>query len=118
MSDIIAQDLQNLQNGSNTVSGAPPTHPLPPPPFLPPLNTSNPGLPGPLNSPPPSAILSPGGSVRRAAPEPNKQALYVGGLLPNVTEDVLGEIFGTAGPVLSVKIIPDKTVSCCLCVSF
>lgn len=58
-------------------------------------------------------ILSPqsaGGFVRRAAPEPNKRALYVGGLDPRVTEDVLRQIFETAGHVMSVKIIPDKNV--------
>jgi len=31
--------------------------------------------------------------VRRAAPEPNKRALYVGGLDPRVTEDILKQIF-------------------------
>jgi nucleolysin TIA-1/TIAR len=53
-------------------------------------------------------MLSPGGTVRRAAPEPNKRALYVGGLDPRVTEDVLKQIFETTGHVSSVKIIPDK----------
>lgn len=56
-------------------------------------------------------ILSPtsaGGLVRRAAPEPNKRALYVGGLDPRVTEDVLKQIFETTGHVQNVKIIPDK----------
>jgi len=59
-------------------------------------------------------ILSPtsaGGTVRRAAPEPNKRALYVGGLDPRVTEDVLKQIFETTGHVQNVKIIPDKNVS-------
>ena len=51
-----------------------------------------------------------GGSVRRAAPEPNKRALYVGGLDPKVGEDLLRQIFETAGHVQSVKIIPDKNV--------
>ena len=51
------------------------------------------------------------GGVRRAAPEPNKRALYVGGLDPRVTEDVLKQIFETTGHVQSVKIIPDKNVS-------
>ncbi|KAK4632362.1 RNA-binding protein [Fulvia fulva] len=58
-----------------------------------------------------SGILSPtsaGGHVRRAAPEPNKRALYVGGLDPRVTEDVLKQIFETTGHVQNVKIIPDK----------
>ena len=49
--------------------------------------------------------------VRRAAPEPNKRALYVGGLDPRVTEDVLKQIFETTGHVQNVKIIPDKNVS-------
>ena len=43
---------------------------------------------------------SAGGSAytpRRAAPEPNKRALYVGGLDPRVTEDVLRQIFETTG---------------------
>ncbi|KAI7609354.1 hypothetical protein KC343_g12341 [Hortaea werneckii] len=52
--------------------------------------------------------MSAGGTVRRAAPEPNKRALYVGGLDPRVTEDVLKQIFETTGHVQSVKIIPDK----------
>lgn len=54
---------------------------------------------------------SAGGYVRRAAPEPNKRALYVGGLDPRVTEDILKQIFETTGHVVSVKIIPDKNVS-------
>ena len=57
-------------------------------------------------------IISPlSAGVRRAAPEPNKRALYVGGLDPRVTEDVLKQIFETTGHVQSVKIIPDKNVS-------
>lgn len=59
------------------------------------------------------AVMSPdsaGGFVRRAAPEPNKRALYVGGLDPRVTEDVLRQIFETTGHVQNVKIIPDKNV--------
>jgi hypothetical protein len=62
-------------------------------------------------------ILSPtsaGGQVRRAAPEPNKRALYVGGLDPRVTEEVLKQIFETTGHVQNVKIIPDKNVSLCI----
>lgn len=54
---------------------------------------------------------SAGGYVRRAAPEPNKRALYVGGLDVRVTEDILKQIFETTGHVVSVKIIPDKNVS-------
>jgi len=53
---------------------------------------------------------SAGGFVGRAAPEPNKRALYVGGLDPRVTEDVLRQIFETTGHVQNVKIIPDKNV--------
>ena len=55
-------------------------------------------------------MMSPGGSISRAAPEPNKRALYVGGLDPRVTEEVLKQIFETTGHVQSVKIIPDKNV--------
>ncbi|KZF26745.1 nuclear and cytoplasmic polyadenylated RNA-binding protein pub1 [Xylona heveae TC161] len=63
---------------------------------------------------PMSGVMSPGntggGFVRRAAPEPNKRALYIGGLDPRVTEDVLRQIFETSGHVQNVKIIPDKNV--------
>ncbi|KAF2225961.1 nuclear and cytoplasmic polyadenylated RNA-binding protein pub1 [Elsinoe ampelina] len=86
------------------------TH-MPPPP-VPPLNIPQ------NNNPVPTAmsgggqdILSPTGSagtIRRAAPEPNKRALYIGGLDPRVTEEVLKKIFETTGHVQSVKIIPDK----------
>ncbi|KAI5306909.1 hypothetical protein KEM56_006470 [Ascosphaera pollenicola] len=55
-----------------------------------------------------AAAAAAGGYVRRAAPEPNKRALYVGGLDQRVTDDVLRQIFETTGHVLSVKIIPDK----------
>lgn len=58
-----------------------------------------------------SPTISAGGSIRRSAPEPNKRALYVGGLDPRVTEEVLKQIFETTGHVQSVKIIPDKNVS-------
>ena len=87
------------------------TH-MPPPP-LPPVvipQNNNP-IPTAVGSPLTGDILSPGGTVRRAAPEPNKRALYVGGLDPRVTEDVLKQIFETTGHVQSVKIIPDKNVS-------
>lgn len=60
---------------------------------------------------------STGGFVRRAAPEPNKRALYVGGLDPRVTEDVLRQIFETTGHVQNVKIIPDKNVGA-VCINF
>jgi len=89
------------------------------PPPLPQLNTNtstmntNP-IPTAISSPHTGNVMSPtsaGGFVRRAAPEPNKRALYVGGLDPRVTEDVLRQIFETTGHVQSVKIIPDKNVS-------
>lgn len=51
-----------------------------------------------------------GSFVRRAAPEPNKRALYVGGLDPRVTEDILRQIFETTGHVQNVKIVPDKNM--------
>lgn len=91
---------------------------MPPPPLPPVVIPQN-------NNPIPTAITSPGGgdlagmlspgsssnsSVRRAAPEPNKRALYVGGLDPRVTEDVLRQIFETTGHVQNVKIIPDKNL--------
>lgn len=90
------------------------TH-MPPPPLAPVVIPQN-------NNPIPTAMTSPmgengmmspdsaGGFVRRAAPEPNKRALYVGGLDPRVTEDVLRQIFETTGHVQNVKIIPDKNV--------
>lgn len=87
-----------------------------PPPPLPPVvipQNNNP-IPTAMTSPMSGEILSPtssGGFVRRAAPEPNKRALYVGGLDPRVTEEVLKQIFETTGHVQSVKIIPDKNVS-------
>jgi nucleolysin TIA-1/TIAR len=90
---------------------------MPPPPLPPVIIPQN-------TNPIPTAITSPmsgengvimspdsqGGFVRRAAPEPNKRALYVGGLDPRVTEDVLRQIFETTGHVQNVKIIPDKNV--------
>lgn len=91
---------------------------MPPPALAPviiPQNT-NP-IPTAISSPMSGGVMSPtsaGGSAyasRRAAPEPNKRALYVGGLDPRVTEDVLRQIFETTGHVQSVKIIPDKTAS-------
>ena len=88
-----------------TTAGAPGTATVMPPPSLPPLNTNQPNS-GNVQSP-----MSAGGTVRRAAPEPNKRALYVGGLDPRVTEDVLRQIFETAGAVQNVKVIPDKNVS-------
>jgi len=69
------------------------------------------GYAGPEGVVSPSSANSAGGAVRRAAPEPNKRALYVGGLDQSITEEVLQKIFETAGHVISVKIIPDKNVS-------
>lgn len=90
---------------------------MPPPPLPPVVIPQN-------TNPIPTAMTSPGGDsagmmsassgsgsfVRRAAPEPNKRALYVGGLDPRVTEDVLRQIFETTGHVQNVKIIPDKNM--------
>lgn len=101
------------ENGHNSAGN--PSH-MPPPPLPPVIIPQN-------TNPIPTAITSPmgengvvmspdsaGGFVRRAAPEPNKRALYVGGLDPRVTEDVLRQIFETTGHVQNVKIIPDKNV--------
>ena len=110
--------------GQMSYEGAPGSNgqanPHMPPPPLPPVvipQNNNP-IPTAMNSPSSGDILSPtssGGFVRRAAPEPNKRALYVGGLDPRVTEEVLRQIFETTGHVQSVKIIPDKTVSATIC---
>ncbi|KAL8742571.1 MAG: hypothetical protein Q9190_004968 [Brigantiaea leucoxantha] len=106
------QPYQNNTNGQGNSAHMPPP-PLPP--VLIPQNT-NP-IPTAITSPggaDGSGMLSPGSSagsfVRRAAPEPNKRALYVGGLDPRVTEDVLRQIFETTGHVQNVKIIPDKNL--------
>ena len=101
------------ENGHNGQTN--PSH-MPPPPLAPVIIPQN-------TNPIPTAVTSPmgenggvmspdsaGGVVRRAAPEPNKRALYVGGLDPRVTEDVLRQIFETTGHVQNVKIIPDKNV--------
>lgn len=86
------------------------------PPSLPPVvipQKTNP-IPTAITSPMSGQMMSPtstGGFVRRAAPEPNKRALYIGGLDARVTEDILKQIFETTGHVQSVKIIPDKNVS-------
>jgi nucleolysin TIA-1/TIAR len=96
-------------NGQTNPSHMPPP---PRPPVVIPQNT-NP-IPTAISSPMSGNMMSPtsaGGYVRRAAPEPNKRALYVGGLDPRVTEDILKQIFETTGHVVSVKIIPDKNVS-------
>jgi hypothetical protein len=101
------------ENGQNAPSN--PAH-IPPPPLHIPQNT-NPiptAITSPMGGGDKSGIMSPssgGPFARRAAPEPNKRALYVGGLDPRVTEDVLRQIFETTGHVQNVKIIPDKNVS-------
>ncbi|KAH0536521.1 hypothetical protein FGG08_006617 [Glutinoglossum americanum] len=114
-----APGQQSYTNDNGTAPGqgngnqGNPSH-MPPPPLAPviiPQNT-NP-IPTAITSPMSggSGVMSPtsaGGFVRRAAPEPNKRALYVGGLDPRVTEDVLRQIFETTGHVQNVKIIPDK----------
>lgn len=110
-----AAGAQNQQfDGAQGNGQTNPSH-MPPPPRPPvviPQNT-NP-IPTAITSPISGNMMSPtsaGGYVRRAAPEPNKRALYVGGLDPRVTEDILKQIFETTGHVVSVKIIPDKNVS-------
>jgi nucleolysin TIA-1/TIAR len=110
-----AAGAQNQQyEGVQGNGQANPSHMPPPPrpPVIIPQNT-NP-IPTAITSPMSGGMMSPtsaGGYVRRAAPEPNKRALYVGGLDPRVTEDILKQIFETTGHVVSVKIIPDKNVS-------
>lgn len=105
-----APGFDGSQNGQGN-----PAH-MPPPPLHIPTNT-NPiptALTSPMSGVDNAGVMSPGGSgpfPRRAAPEPNKRALYVGGLDPRVTEDVLRQIFETTGHVQNVKIIPDKNVS-------
>lgn len=97
-----APGYDNSQNGQGQQSH------MPPPPLHIPQNT-NP-IPTAITSSDKGNIMSPssGPNYRRAAPEPNKRALYVGGLDPRVTEDVLRQIFETTGHVQNVKIIPDK----------
>lgn len=103
-------------NGTSNGQGNPAHMPPPPlPPVVIPQNT-NP-IPTAMTSPiagDSSGLMSPASAsssfIRRAAPEPNKRALYVGGLDPRVTEDVLRQIFETTGHVQNVKIIPDKNV--------
>lgn len=102
-----APGYDNPQNGQSN-----PAH-MPPPPLHIPQNT-NPiptAITSPMSGADKGGIMSPGAGGafgRRAAPEPNKRALYVGGLDPRVTEDVLRQIFETTGHVQNVKIIPDK----------
>ena len=105
----VAFDNSTQGNGQGN-----PSH-MPPPPLpsvIIPQNT-NP-IPTAMSSPMSGNVMTPGsggGFVRRAAPEPNKRALYVGGLDARVTEEVLRQIFETTGHVKNVKIIPDKNVS-------
>ncbi len=105
-----APGFEGSQNGQSTAAH------MPPPPLHIPQNT-NPiptAIISPMTGGDKSGIMSPGSAgpfARRAAPEPNKRALYVGGLDPRVTEDVLRQIFETTGHVQNVKIIPDKNVS-------
>jgi len=112
MSDTATANPQSAPAGyDNSAQGNGQGH-MPPPPLAPviiPQNT-NP-IPTAIGSPMSGGVMSPtssGGYVRRAAPEPNKRALYVGGLDPRVTEEVLRQIFETTGHVQNVKIIPDK----------
>ena len=111
-SSIGAPGQHQYDNGQGNGQGNPAHMPPPPlPPVVIPQNT-NP-IPTAITSPMSGGMMSPGsagGFVRRAAPEPNKRALYVGGLDPRVTEDVLRQIFETTGHVQNVKIIPDKNV--------
>jgi nucleolysin TIA-1/TIAR len=110
-SSVGAPGYENGQNGQ----GNPHMPPPPLPPVIIPQNT-NPiptAITSPMSGGENGGVLSPGsagGFARRAAPEPNKRALYVGGLDPRVTEDVLRQIFETTGHVQNVKIIPDKNV--------
>ncbi|KAL8724185.1 MAG: hypothetical protein Q9181_006940 [Wetmoreana brouardii] len=111
-----APGQQQYESGNSNGQGNPAHMPPPPlPPVVIPQN-NNP-IPTAMTSPgggTPAGMLSPGSSsgssVRRAAPEPNKRALYVGGLDPRVTEDILRQIFETTGHVQNVKIIPDKNL--------
>ncbi|KAI1213124.1 uncharacterized protein F4807DRAFT_413012 [Annulohypoxylon truncatum] len=95
------------QNGQ-----ANPAHMPPPPLHIPPNTNPIPtAITSPMSAVDKGSVMSPssgGPFPRRAAPEPNKRALYVGGLDPRVTEDVLRQIFETTGHVQNVKIIPDK----------
>ncbi|EER42832.1 nuclear and cytoplasmic polyadenylated RNA-binding protein pub1, partial [Histoplasma capsulatum H143] len=91
---------QQQFDGSQGNGQANPAH-MPPPPLPPvviPQNT-NP-IPTAITSPMTGNMMSPsstGGFVRRAAPEPNKRALYIGGLDARVTEDILRQIFEPPG---------------------
>jgi hypothetical protein len=51
-----------------------------------------------------------GDLLQRTAPGFNKRNLYVGGLDQQINEQILQQIFETAGHVISVKVIPEKGV--------
>lgn len=110
-----APGFESNQNGQAQGQGQ--NMPPPPPPLAVHIPQNTNPIPTAMTSPlsgadPNSGVLSPNSAFpRRAAPEPNKRALYVGGLDPRVTEDVLRQIFETTGHVQNVKIIPDKNVS-------
>ncbi|ODA77117.1 hypothetical protein RJ55_07635 [Drechmeria coniospora] len=92
---------EGAQNGQVNASQ------MPPPPLHIPQNT-NPiptAITSPMSGGENGGMMSPGGSAgfRRAAPEPNKRALYIGGLDQRVTEDVLRQIFETTGHVQNAK---------------
>ena len=105
-----APGFDNNQNGQGN-----PAHMPPPPLHIPPNTNPIPtAITSPMSAVDKNSVMSPtsgGPFPRRVAPEPNKRALYVGGLDPRVTEDVLRQIFETTGHVQNVKIIPDKNVS-------
>lgn len=96
--------FEAAQNGQANTAHLPPT-PLHIPQNTNPIPTA---MTSPMTGSDSNTIMSPGGTFHRAAPEPNKRALYVGGLDQRVTEDVLRQIFETTGHVQNVKIIPDK----------
>jgi nucleolysin TIA-1/TIAR len=99
--------------GYEGAPGQPNTH-MPPPP-IPPLSipqNTNPiptAISSPMNNGHRMASPQSAGLVRRAAPELNKRNLYVGGLDQQINEQVLKQIFETAGHVVSVKVIPEKS---------
>lgn len=99
-------------NGTTTTTTTNITSNHMPPPAVPPLSIPQNTNPTPTAVDDLTDLISPTtGAPRRAAPEPNKRALYVGGLDTRVTEEVLKQIFETTGHVQNVKIIPDKNVS-------
>ena len=50
------------------------------------------------------------GFIPRPEDETKQRALYVGNLDPRVNEELLTDIFATAGSVVNVKIVPDRSV--------